>query len=227
MHLDESEILCLTHSLVLQLIPYSHTKLLFGLIKSALSPNPQILSKNNGNVNKIRIIAFFVFLGIFTATYQIGSMSTVSEEEANMFMSEFEDLVLDIDAFGIFTHNTSIALPMFIPGFGVAWGLFSAWSTGFAFAAIATTAPQIAEISPLSILFLTPFGLIELSAYSLGISRSFILIMAISKKIKLTQFIKPTVIEIAIVIGLLLAGGYIEFYMIELAQEEGFGIPET
>jgi uncharacterized membrane protein SpoIIM required for sporulation len=176
-------------------------------------------------VNKARIIAFFVFLGFFTAAYQIGSMSSVSEEEANTFMAEFEELVLDIDAFGIFTHNTTIALPMFIPGFGIAWGLFSAWSTGFAFAAIATTAPQLAEIPPLTILFLSPFGLMELGAYSLGISRSFILIHAISKKISLKQFVKPTVIEIGIVIALLLAGGYIEFYMIELIQEEGFEMP--
>ncbi|MGB0856011.1 MAG: stage II sporulation protein M [Nitrosopumilus sp.] len=177
-------------------------------------------------MNKIRIITFFVFLVIFAATYQIGSMSSVSEEDANTFMSEFEELVLDIDAFGIFTHNTSIALPMFIPGFGIAWGLFSAWSTGFAFAAIVTTAPQLAEIPPLSILFLSPFGLMELIAYSLGISRSFILIRAITKKLKLLSFIKPTATEIGIVIGLLLVGGYIEFYMIELAQEGGFGISE-
>ena len=172
-------------------------------------------------MNKIRIITFFVFLGLFAATFQIGSMSTVSEEEANAFMAEFEDLVLDIDAFGIFTHNLTIALPMFIPGFGVGWGLFSAWSTGYAFASIVVTAPEIAEIPPLSILFLSPFGLMELTAYSFAISRSFILIRAVVKKIDLNQFLKPTLIEIGIIIGLLLAGGYLEFYMIELAQEEG------
>jgi len=176
-------------------------------------------------VNKIRIILFFIFLGIFAAAFQIGSMITVSEEDAEAFMSEFEELVLDIDAFGIFTHNLIIALPMFIPGFGVAWGLFSAWSTGFAFAAIATTVPEIGDIPPLSILFLSPFGLIEITAYSLGISRSFILIRAVSKKINLTQFIKPTVIEIGIVVALLFVGGYLEFYMIELAQQEGLEMP--
>jgi len=172
-------------------------------------------------VNKVRIILFFIFLGLFAAAYQIGSMSTVSEEEANAFMAEFEELVLDIDAFGIFIHNLTIALPMFIPGFGVAWGLFSAWSTGFAFAAIAITAPQLSDIPPLSILFLSPFGLMELVAYSFGISRSFILIKAIIKKIDLVPFIKPTLIEIGIMVGLLLAGGYLEFYMIEIAREEG------
>lgn len=177
-------------------------------------------------MNKNRIIVFFIFLVVFAAAFQIGSFSTVSQEEAAAFMKEFEDLVLDIDAFGIFTHNTTIALPMFIPGFGVAWGLFSAWSTGYAFASIATTAPMLANIPPLSILFLSPFGLMELAAYSLGISRSFILIRAISKKIELRPLFKPTVIEIGIVIVLLLAGGYLEFYMIELAQEEGLLMPE-
>ncbi|ABX11903.1 hypothetical protein Nmar_0003 [Nitrosopumilus maritimus SCM1] len=164
-------------------------------------------------------------MAIFTGTYQIGSMSTVSQEEADIFMSEFEELVLDIDGFGIFTHNTSLALPMFIPGFGVAWGLFSAWSTGFAFAAITTTAPILEKVPPLAILFLSPFGLMELTAYSLATSRSFILIRAITKKINLRTFIKPTVIEIGVVVGLLLAGGYLEFYMIEMAQEQGLQIP--
>jgi len=172
-------------------------------------------------MNRLRIITFFIFLGIFVAAYQIGSMSSVSEDEANIFMSEFEELILDIDAFGIFTHNTMIALPMFIPGFGIVWGIFSAWSTGFAFAAISVVAPQLGDIPPLSILFLSPFGLMELVAYSFGISRSFILIRAISKKISLVPLIRPTLIEIGIVIGLLLAGGYLEFYMIELAQNEG------
>lgn len=176
-------------------------------------------------MNKIRIITFFIFLIIFAIAYQIGSISTVSDEEAKIFMSEFEELVLDIDAFGIFVHNTTIALPMFIPGFGVAWGIFSAWSTGFAFAAISTTTPILADVPPLAVIFLSPFGLMELVAYSLGISRSFILIRAITKKINLTSYIKPTAIEIGIVIALLLAGGFLEFYILELAQQEGFEMP--
>ncbi|MDH3361255.1 MAG: stage II sporulation protein M [Nitrosopumilus sp.] len=177
-------------------------------------------------MNKVRIITFFIFMGIFAAAYQIGSMSSVSEDEANIFMSEFEELISDIDAIGIFAHNVTIALPMFIPGFGVAWGLFSAWSTGFAFASIIVVAPQLEDIPPLSILFLSPFGLMELVAYSFGISRSFILIRAISKRINLIPFIKPTLIEIGIVVGLLLTGGYLEFYMIELAQEQGVVMPD-
>ena len=176
-------------------------------------------------MNKIRIITFFVFLVIFTGIFQLGSMSTVSEEESLLFMEEFEKLVLDIDAFGIFVHNTTIALPMFIPGFGIFWGLFSSWSTGYAFAAIVISMPEIANISPLSVLFLSPFGLMEIFSYSLAISRSFILIKAIITKTSLSQFIKPTIIEIGVVIVLLLVGGYVEFYMIELVQNESIEMP--
>lgn len=164
-------------------------------------------------------------MGLFSATYQIGSMSQVSEDEANTFMSEFKKLVTDIDAIGIFLHNSSVSLPMFIPGFGVAWGLFSAWSTGFAFSAIISISPELTKIPPLAILFLSPFGIMELTAYSIATSRSFMLIRAISKKTNLAPFLKPTAIEIGIVVGLLLVGGYLESYMIKLVPEEGISLP--
>jgi len=166
-------------------------------------------------------------MGIFTAAFQLGSMSQVSEDEANIFMEEFDKLVKDIDAIGIFAHNTTISLPMFIPGFGVVWGLFSAWSTGFAFAAIVSITPQLEEIHPLTILYLSPFGLMELCAYSLATSRSFILIREIAKKTNLTPFLKPTIIEIAVVVGLLLAGGFLEDYMIKLSQENALLNPNV
>jgi len=164
-------------------------------------------------------------MGLFSAIYQISSMSEVSEEEANTFMSEFKKLVKDIDAIGIFLHNLSVSLPMFIPGFGVVWGLFSAWSTGFAFSAIITISPEIAKIPPLAILFFSPFGIMELTAYSIATSRSFMLTKAIYKKTNLTPFLKPTAIEIGIVIGLLLAGGYLEDFMIKLVQEKNIILP--
>ncbi|EGP94651.1 stage II sporulation protein M [Nitrosarchaeum koreense] len=164
-------------------------------------------------------------MGLFTIAYQIGSMSTVSEEEATTFMTEFEKLVKDIDAMGIFLHNSTISLPMFIPGFGVIWGLFSAWSTGFAFSAIVSISPELAKVPPLAILFLSPFGIMELTAYSLATSRSFILIKEVYRKSNLIPFLKPTIIEIGIVIGLLLAGGYLEYYMIKLVQDESITLP--
>ncbi len=170
---------------------------------------------------------FFIFVAIFSAAYQIGALTEVNDEEAKQFLKEFEELVDDIDAVGIFTHNTTIALPMFIPGFGIAWGLFAAWSTGFAFASLSSLNPLIAEVPPLAILYMSPFGIMELVAYAIGISRSFILIRVILKKMDLRPVLRVTAIEVGIVVALLLAGGFIEFAMIEMIQQGDFTIPEV
>jgi len=53
-------------------------------------------------------------------------------------------------------------------------------------------------------------------------SRSFLLIHKIIKKISIKQDAKIVGIEIAIVAGLLLAGGILEAYMIEVADVDLF-----
>jgi len=167
-------------------------------------------------------------MGLFTLSFWIGSMSEPTEEEAQAFMEEFEELIVDIDAFGIFAHNALLALIMFIPGFGVGWGLFSAWSTGWGLSAITLMNPEFAQLTSdnplfsLVILYATPFGLLELTAYSIATSRSYILIWMIIKKIDLRTAIRGTGIEIGILVGLLLIGGIIEDAMIKMAEEQGF-----
>lgn len=155
-------------------------------------------------------------MGIFTTVFYLGTTSEVTEEEASMFMETFEELVKDIDAMGIFFHNFLIALPMFLPGVGVVWGMFSAASTGWAFAAISSLMPELGNIHPLALLYLTPFGIMEVAAYSIATSRSYILIWAIIKKTGLYALVIPTAVEVGIVAGLLLAGGFVEYYMINL-----------
>ena len=167
---------------------------------------------------KIRIITFFILLGLFSAAFQIGSFSDVSDEEAEALLSDFEDLVSDIEGTGIFLNNITAALPMFIPGAGVAWGFYTAWSTGFAFTAIISGMPGLENIPPLAILYASPFGAMELVAYSIGLSRSCHLTYSLIKRSKLKSLIKPTLIEIGIVVGLLLAAGFLEEYMIKASQ---------
>lgn len=164
---------------------------------------------------KKRIIWFLIFIGIFSAAYSIGAQSNLSEEDSKQFIKEFQQAVEGIDAVGIFTHNTSVALPMFIPGAGIAWGSFAAWSTGVAFHALVTTTPALAQLPPLAVLYLSPFGVMELVAYSIGMSRSFLLIKSIIKKQPLGIELRKTAIEIGIVVALLLAGGVIEYTMIQ------------
>jgi len=163
-----------------------------------------------------RIIIFFIFTGIFAGVYGAGSQSDVTEEEIEETLNYFKEVIAEIDAFGIFSHNAIIALPMFIPGFGAFWGLFSAHSTGFAFAAITAGTPELSSLNPLAVL-LTPFGLMELAAYSIAMSRSVLFIEKIIKKIPIFTEKKTILIEVGIVTGLLLIGGIVEMYMIEMA----------
>ena len=167
-----------------------------------------------------RIILFFIFTAIFTVVYGTSAVtSEPTEEEIQEVMDFFDEIVGTIDGIGIFVHNVLIALPMFIPGFGVAWGLFSAYSTGFAYSAIAAANADVAQLNPLAIL-LTPFGLMEMAAYSIAMSRSTLLAKNVFQKnwelIKNEKLILS--IEIGIVIALLLIGGIVEMWMIETAQ---------
>jgi len=158
-------------------------------------------------------------MGLFTASYMIGSLMEISQEDAEAFNEEFQKLIEDIDGIGIFLHNGLIGLSMFVPGLGVAWGLFSAFSTGQAFAALVIIYPEmLGDLHPLILLYASPFGLMELVAYSIGISRSYLLIYKVIKKISIKTIMlddyKIIAIEVGIVIGLLLAGAFLEAYLI-------------
>ena len=145
----------------------------------------------------------------------VGTFSKLSDEESKAFLKEFQKVVEGINAMGIFQHNASVALPMFIPGFGIVWGAFAAWSTGVAFEALVETTPALAKIPALALLYLSPFGVMELIAYSIGMSRSLLLINAIIRKKPLKDELRKTGIEIGIALALLLAGAFIEYSMIQ------------
>lgn len=163
-----------------------------------------------------RVIVFFIFTGLFSGVYALGSQSEVTEQDIEMTLSYFEEVIATIDGLGIFSHNVTIALPMFIPGFGAAWGFFSAYSTGFAFAAISAGTPELASINPLVVL-LTPFGLMELAAYSIAMSRSVLFIEKIIRKVPVFSDKKMIAAEIGIMVALLLIGGIVEYEMIKTA----------
>ena len=162
-----------------------------------------------------RIVLFFVFLGIFSASFAIGAEVQVSEEESAIILEELESLIGEIDAVGIFSHNTLLALPMFIPGFGIAWGAFAAFSTGMAFSVIQDANPMLENIPSLTILFMSPFGLMEVAAYSIAMSRSYMIVHKMIKRMPIRPDFRVIGLEIGILIGLLLTGGFVEYYFIE------------
>lgn len=160
----------------------------------------------------------FAFLAIaaaaFAAAYSAGAATIMTDEEAKTLKDEFEKQVEGVDGIGIFLNNIRIAAVMFIPGFGVGLGMFAAFSTGLVFSALAQTTPEIANLPPLIILA-TPFGIMEVFSYGMAMSQSAILINEILHKRSLKRWIMPTMIELGIVVVVLLAAAFIEFYMIE------------
>src|SRR5574340_1016457 len=102
---------------------------------------------------KRRVLIFFIFLAIFAIAYSVVSESKLSADDSKSFVKQFQSAVEGIDALGIFAHNASVALPMFVPGFGIAWGSFAAYSTGVAFSALVSTNPMLAKLPPLALIF--------------------------------------------------------------------------
>lgn len=157
-------------------------------------------------------------MGIFTAAFYVGSLVTIPKEMASEMTSGLKDEAKNIDAIHIFAHNFEIALIMFVPGAGIAYAAGVGVATGFGYSALASITPGLTEKIPaLALLFIMPFGVMELVAYSIGMQRSIILIQAIRKKTWKKE-IKPTLIYIGIVCGILLAAAFIEFGMITMVK---------
>lgn len=162
---------------------------------------------------KTRAVVFGIFVGIFLMSYLMGTTYKMSSDELSSFLKDFQSSNEGISSFGIFLHNSSVALPMFVPAFGVAWGSFTGWQTGAGFEAMIASDSSLSGLSPLSLFLASPFGVFELGAYSLGMSRSFLLIWKIIKRDQLKKQIIPTLIEIGIAIVLLLIAGFVESSM--------------
>ena len=164
------------------------------------------------------VLAAFVFLAVFV----LGSEVDIPEDEARMLIGEFEGQFVGIQWYDIFIHNLTIALGMFIPFGGFVWGSTSALMTGIAFAAYSITSPDVINFSPL-LLFITPFGMMELAAYSIAMGTSLQLSISFTKVIrkkarivdKGAKLAKILLTRISVVVLLLVVGGFIEYEILE------------
>jgi hypothetical protein len=101
---------------------------------------------------------------------------------------------------------------MFVPGIGIAFGLFSGFSTGNIFVIITRDLPI--QIPPL-LVFLTIFGIMELVSYGIAISRSYLLLITIMKRTNIKENLIYTGIEIGIVAIILFFSAIIEWDLIK------------
>jgi uncharacterized membrane protein SpoIIM required for sporulation len=150
---------------------------------------------------------------IFVIAYSAGAAVSLNEKDAEDIRSSFLEEVQNIDQAGIFLNNAKVALGMFVPGVGVGIGVYSGVSTGMVFHAFALISPELANTQPLSVLA-TPFGILEVLAYGLAISRSGMLVAQLVKRDERTREWRHiaiyTGIEIGLVLAALVAGSAIE-----------------
>jgi Zn-dependent protease len=174
--------------------------------------------------NKFNILSrwrflFLVFgMIVFIIAYSVGAtLVKINATQTEIIKRHFQEQIKGINQYGIFVNNFKVVLGMFIPGFGIALGMFSAFSTGLVFNVILHTSPVVSNISPL-IVFLTPFGILEIIAYGIAISRSGILsyqlIKDANKRQSWQKYVIPTIIEIGMVLITLLIGAIVEWEMI-------------
>ena len=172
---------------------------------------------------KRRLIYLIFGASTFLIAYSAGAAIDLGSINADNLKRQFVDQIKGIDQIGIFVNNVKIALIMFFPVVGIGLGIFSGFSTGLVFSALAENSP-LSNIPPLVIL-ITPFGIMEVFAYGLAISRSGILVYELInlayrsvKKRPWREYLIPilikTGIEIGVVIIVLLIGSIIEWHMI-------------
>ena len=150
----------------------------------------------------------------FLVAYSAGTTINMSKKEAEDLKGQFAKQIVGIDQNGIFINNIKVALVMFIPGIGTGIGIFSGFSTGMVFSAMAETSPFLSNVQPLIIL-LTPFGIMEVFAYGLAMSRSSMLIYQLVKKKPWREYTILTLIEIGIIVVVLFIGAVIEWQLIQ------------
>jgi uncharacterized membrane protein SpoIIM required for sporulation len=165
-----------------------------------------------------RIVFLAIGTIVFVLSYWVGAVLPLSAADAETIRSDFLAEIENIDQAGIFLNNIAVALAMFVPGAGVGVGVYSGVSTGVVYNAFAQVTPELQGVSPLALL-VTPFGLLEILAYGLAMSRSGMLVAQLIKSRKdWRRFALFTAVEIGIVIAALILGSLIETQIIQNQQ---------
>ena len=161
---------------------------------------------------KRRIIYLALGIIAFLIAYSAGAAVHMGKQQTADLRQHFAEQIKGIDQNGIFINNAKIALGMFMPAAGIGLGVISGFYTGMIFTAIAQTS-TLNNVPPLIIL-ITPFGIMEVFAYGIAISRSGIFIYQLVKKTPWREYVIPILIEVGIVILVLLVGAVIEWQII-------------
>jgi len=172
---------------------------------------------------KRRLLYVAIGAAVFLIAYSIGAAVPLTEADASEIRKQFADQIKDIDQNGVFLNNFKISLIMFIPAAGVGFGGYAGFGTGEVISALAASTPGLSGILSL-IIFITPFGIMEVFVYGLAMSRSGLLIVRLVKdkpwraearRPFYENSIVPTLVELGIAAVVLFAAAVIEWQIIE------------
>ena len=162
---------------------------------------------------KYRLVFFAIFVAVFLLAFWMGTNYKMTNDEAQEFLKGYNDSTQGIDAPGIFLHNIPNALAMFIPGIGIAWGAYNAWSTGAAFSILLLLNPVSPPSTPVAVLLSRPYGIMELVSYGIAMSQSLFLLLVLVKRKSIKKELYHTMIQVGIVSAILLVAAFVESSM--------------
>lgn len=151
-------------------------------------------------------------MAVFVAAFYAGTAADIKDYDrgAENLTQQFTRQAEQIDRNGIFYNNLRISLGMFIPAVGIGLGISTGFSTGFLAMAIAESSPLLSNVNPFADL-IKPFGVMEIAAYGLAISRSGMIIYQIILMKRWRRIVFPTIIEIGVVTAVLFIAATIEW----------------
>jgi hypothetical protein len=118
-----------------------------------------------------RIITVLVFLLLWQVATVVGTLTPLSQQEANSINQEIDQERTAATVENIFTHNLVICLITFIPVGGPIFGFFSSYSTGYVMVAQSMSL-GLPPLLVLFLYFLIPIYWLENISMSIGLAES-------------------------------------------------------
>jgi len=118
-----------------------------------------------------RIITILVFLLLWQVATVVGTLTPLSQKDANSINQEIDQERSVATVENIFTHNLAICLITFIPVGGPIFGFFSSYSTGYVMVAQSMSL-GLPPLVVLFLYFLIPIYWLENISMSIGLAES-------------------------------------------------------
>ena len=172
-------------------------------------------TKNYLKITKsIRIKLFIVFLIFNIIVTLVGVLTPLSSDIAQAIIEQIEPLFENLSTSLIIGNNLSIALIAIIPIVGLFWMIFTLYSTGLAFSAIATVS-DVPALFLILFTFITPFFWLEYIAYSLAMMEGTMIVYTLLiKRERIREELIITILIIGLMTLLLAFGALLEALMI-------------